>query len=123
MWFDMTKDEFNHLFELTMEQAAQNADQKLGSIVPRHFEILLFGAGHSRDRMSPQLAVDILYLGEDKFYRVIDVAVIEVRRHTTTLYVRASGHQPSSFEETWNTPPGSGPFKQLIAKEIKVLDE
>jgi hypothetical protein len=65
-------------------------------------------------------AGDALYLGDDRFYRIIDVAVVGVSADTTTVFVWASAHHPGSFNETWNDPPGSGPFKQLIADEIKV---
>jgi hypothetical protein len=68
-------------------------------------------------------ATDALYLGEDLFYRIIDIAVIEVHSQVTLLFVRASGHAPTVFEHTWNDPPGSGPFKQLLAKTIKVFEE
>jgi hypothetical protein len=66
--------------------------------------------------------VDRLYLGEGRFYRIIDVAVIEIAEDYTICFVRASDHAPGTFEQTWNSPAGSGPFKQLIAKEIRVIE-
>src|SRR3954454_649096 len=117
---DMTKEEFQGLFEAALEIAATNAEHKLGHKVPKDFQCLVHGAGHSGELMNLTTSVNSLYLGADRFYRIIDVAVIEVSEHTTTVFVRASAHPPGSFEQTWNTPPGSGPFKQLIAKEIKI---
>ena len=72
--------------------------------------------------VEPGAAIHDLYLGTDRFYRIIDVAVIEVGKGHTTVFVRASDHKPASFEQTWNDPPGSGPFKQLIADSIKVSE-
>jgi hypothetical protein len=56
------------------------------------------------------------------FNPIIDVAVIKVSHDEVTVFVRPSGYAPRSFEETWNDPPGSGPFKQLLAGKIELLD-
>ncbi len=118
----LTKQEFRLLFENALEVALQNADVKLGRRIPRTMQILLHGAGYSGAMFDVTKATDILYLGENLFYTCIDVAVLEVRKEVTVLFVRASGHTPTIFERTWNNPPGSGPFKQLVAQTIKVSD-
>ena len=118
----MTKQEFAQLFQRALEQAALNAEQQLGRKVSRHYRILLHGAGHPGDLLSPEAAVDALYLNPDKFFRFIDVAVVEVSRTSVTIFARASDHTPVPFDQTGNTPPGSGPFKQLISKQIQVVD-
>lgn len=89
--------------------------------VPNDLQISLHGAGHAGDLLSPSEALDELFPDENKFYRIIDVAVIAVSDQFTRVFVRASGHEPGSFEQTWNDPPGSGPFKQIISKEIKLI--
>jgi len=109
----MTKAEFEQRFKDALEEAACLADEQLGRRVPRHFVVELHGAGHSKDRVSAADAADALFLGDDLFYRIIDFGVVEVSPNTTTVFVRASDHEPSSWDRTWNTPPGSGPFKQL----------
>ena len=58
-------------------------------------------------------AIDLLYLGRDKFFVFIDIGVLDSSDDYTLLFVRPSGHKPVPFEETWNTPPGNGPFKIL----------
>jgi hypothetical protein len=117
----MTRDEFGRLFESALETAATNAQGILKRKVPRSFGIRLHGAGHRGERvMDVNAAANALYLGENRFYRIIDVCVVEVSGDVSTVFVRASAHQPGSLEETWNDPPGSGPFKQLWAQEIKV---
>lgn len=119
---EMTKGEFKDLLDAALEAAIASAAQRLGRKLSRYVQVLLHGAGHPGDLMSPAQALDALYLGKDKFYRVIDVAVVEVGQQHTVVFVRASAHHPASFEQTWNDPPGSGPFKQLEAMDIKVLD-
>jgi hypothetical protein len=118
----MLKSEFKQRFNDALELAAVSAEQRLGKKVCRNFRVRLYGAGHSGDLLDPAEAVDSLYLGENKFYRIIDVSIIEVGSGFSTVFVRASSHKPASFERTWNNPPGSGPFKQLIAERIKVLE-
>jgi hypothetical protein len=116
----MTKEEFRQLFEAALETAAKNAEQQLGQSIPHWYRVQLHGAKHAGDVMTIDAAVHALYLGEDRFYRIIDVAITGVSRQFSTAFVRASAHKPSSFEDTWNEPPGSGPFKQLIAEEITI---
>jgi hypothetical protein len=114
----MTKAEFKVLFDAALERAAVNADEQLGYRVPRNFHIN-FGNPRAPVSIPAEEALDRLYLGEDRFFPVIDVAVVEVGDDRTIVYVRPSGHTPGPFERTWNDPPGSGPFHQLIAQTIK----
>ena len=71
--------------------------------------------------MTTDEAVNALYLGKNRFYRVIDVAITAVSDKFSRVFVRASAHKPSTFEETWNNPPGGGSFKQLMAEDIEIL--
>lgn len=117
----MTKEEFGHLFEMALDAATRDTEATLKRSVPRRFVISLHGAGYAGDRMDPSEALAILYLGEDRYYRIIDVATIEVGDATLTIFVRVSDHQPGSFEQTWNDPAGNGPFKQLgTASNLKI---
>lgn len=115
----MQKSEFRALFEDALELAAVNADEKLLCKALRNFEIVFYGGGHSGTVMDPLTALDLLYMGEDEFYRIVDMSVIEVDEDATRVFVRVSQHEPAAFAQTWNDPPGSGPFKQLIAENIK----
>lgn len=118
----MKKQQFRQLFDLFLEEAAQDAEIVLGCKMPRVFEVLLNGSGYSNYLTTVATACDQLYLGEDKFYRVIDIGVVAVSKEKITIFVRASSHSPTGFENTWNTPMGSGPFKLLgTALHIKLL--
>jgi hypothetical protein len=119
----MTNQEFQQRFEAALEVAVQNAEHQLHRTLSRQLHIRLYGADHSGELLEVKQATDALYLGEDLFYRIIDIAVIETGSQATVLFVRASGHTPATFEHTWNDPPGSGPFKQLLAQTIKVVEE
>jgi hypothetical protein len=60
-----------------------------------------------------------LWLSEDRFYRIVDLIVAEVATSTTWIWARESGHEPSSFEKTWNQPPGVGPFKVAVFDRVR----
>jgi len=119
----MTFDEFYKLFQGELQKAIKNAEERLHKTLSPEVKIVLHGAGHFGDLMDTLTAAKELYIGEDRFYRIIDLAVIKVSKKETTIFVRASSHRPGTFDQTWNNPPGSGPFKQLIPKEIIVEKE
>jgi len=116
----MSKDEFRLLFKDALEIAAKNADKQLGRPVPRSFLIEFHGLASRSRVLQEDEALEAIYLGPDRFYRVIDVAVRSVSKDACTLFMCISGHSPGSFNETWNQPPGMGPFKQLRASQIKL---
>jgi hypothetical protein len=68
--------------------------------------------------LSVDQAVDKIYLGDDKFYRIIDVAIQKVSRDKTIAFVRVSGHSPGAFSQTWD-PTDLGPFKQILSQTIE----
>jgi hypothetical protein len=114
------KTQFARLLEEALDNAAWNAEMQLGRSVPRHFQIVLHGAGYPGQLMSPAEVVDVLYLGEDRFFKAIDVTATEVTGQSTKVFVRASDHRPVPFDETWNYHSGTGPFKQLLSRNIAV---
>ena len=117
----MKKQEFQQLFENALELAAINAEKQLKRQVSRNFIILLYGGGYSGSLMTSLEVLDHLYLGEQRFYRIIDVAVVEVGSISSKVFLRISQHDPTNFGSTWNNPPGSGPFKQLVAESIHIV--
>jgi hypothetical protein len=116
----MNEDEFAQLFRDALEKATADAEARLGRSLPRSYTILLHGAGHSGATMPIEQAAQVLYLGPECFYRIIDIALTKVVQDSCVVFVRVSGHAPGSWLDTWNDPPGSGPFKQLIAQDIEV---
>ena len=111
----MNKADFGQLFQKALEQAAINVETEYNVKVLRNFMIVFHGFGHSGDIISVGEALDSLYLGDNRFVYVIDVAVTEANSTVTNVFVRASGHTPvATIEETRNDPPGNGPFKQAM---------
>jgi hypothetical protein len=118
---EMTREEFMALFEQSLEEAARNAETKLGRAVPRSFEIVLRPNPPYPGMMTVDEACDKVYLGRDRFYLIIDLAVVRVSLDAVVVYMRPSGHEPGPFDQTWNQPPGTGPFKQLLSNDISEI--
>jgi hypothetical protein len=118
--YHMSFEKFYGLFHNALLAAVKSAEEQLHRELPQKVKIELHGAGRSGDLVAPVIAAQQLYLGEEIFYRIIDVAVIKVSKTECTVFVRPSAHTPGAFNQTWNKPPGSGPFKQLFAEKIVV---
>lgn len=110
----MKREEFKQLFTSVLDEAVSNTERLLNISLSKNRRIELHGAGHPGDIVDPEAALDSLYLGEDRFWVVVNVGVKEIAPNSTTIWVAASGHHPVPFEKTWNNPPGQGPFKQVF---------
>jgi predicted hydrolase (HD superfamily) len=117
----MEFEQFRELFLSALQLAIKNAETNLGKAIPQDFIILLHGAGHAGNEISADAAAQALYIDENHFYRIIDVAVQQISTTQTYIFVRVSGHPPASLAETVNYALGYGAFKQLLAA-IKVKD-
>jgi len=115
----MSRREFELLFRRKLDEARELAEAKLGRPLPSNLGVLRGSPKSDGRRISVEEAMSELFLSETEFYRIIDLVVVEVSATTTWVWARESGHRPAAFEATWNQPPGSGPFKQLIAEQIR----
>ncbi|HVC60613.1 MAG TPA: hypothetical protein VND19_09670 [Acetobacteraceae bacterium] len=113
----MTKTEFRELFLRALNIAADNAEAKLAEPVPRSFPVELHAPGCAGRVVNADEAAAQLYLGDDRFYRLIDVAVLRVLPDETVVFVRVSGHRPDSFDHSFD-PSGMGPFKRILAEHV-----
>jgi hypothetical protein len=109
----MQKDEFARRFRNSIEEARTQAAGVLGESLPVENIVHLIGhSGKPTANVSVEEAINDLYLGDDKTYRVIDVAVLKVNGGRTLILVRPTSHEPSQV--MWDTPVGSGPFKVMV---------
>lgn|ERR1700722_7250261 len=113
----MTKTGFRKLFVRALNSAAELAEAHQGHQFPRSFSIELHAPGAAGAVMSIDQAIDRLYLGPDRFFRVIDIAIKQQRGAKSMAFVRVSGHKPTDYSATWD-PAGLGPFKQMIAEPV-----
>ena len=114
----MTKNEFRELFQRALNVAAENAEVKVANAISHSFLIELHAPGYSGPPINVEEALDHIYLGADRFYRIIDVAIKKLTPEESVAFVRVSGHPPDEFSKTWD-PAGTGPFKQILAASIE----
>jgi len=107
----MNRSEFKSLFEQVIGEAIEKAKARVDETISPNVMIEIHGAGYTGDIISVAQAFDSIYLGDELYWRIIDVTVKRIEPHQTLVFVRVSGHKPTSFEETWNDPKGYGPFK------------
>jgi hypothetical protein len=114
----MTKNEFRTLFLRALDVAADTAERKLAEPIPRTFLIELHAPGSAGSIVRVDDALDRIYLGSGRLYRIIDVAVRKLLPEHTVIFVRASGHAPVEFDQTWDATD-LGPFKQMQAEHLE----
>ena len=119
----MNKQEFQQLFEKAIALAFSYGEQALQKGLPRRASFKLHGAGYSGEMANFDQVLDALYLGNEKFFRVIDISVLDVKQDETLLFVGVSGHAPSSFDKTRNAHSGMGPFNPVIPLQNKDLEK
>jgi hypothetical protein len=113
----MTKKEFRESFMRAITAAANAVEARVSKPIPSAFLIRLHALGCDNRLISIDDAVEKLYLSSDLFYRIIDVAIEEVRPSECVAFVRPSAHPPAPLSGTWD-PSGFGPFKQIIADKV-----
>jgi hypothetical protein len=117
----MKFEEFKVLFIQQLEIATENAEKDLDRQIPRDYEVLLYAPRYSGVIVDVNKAVSALFIEDTRFYRIIDIAILQISNKKSRVFARVSGDDPVPFESTWNTPQGSGPFKHIIA-QIKEID-
>jgi hypothetical protein len=114
----MTKADFQKLFQRALNTAARNADKRVAVPISRSFLIELHAPRAPNHLIAVDEAVDYLYLGDKRFFKIVDVAIKELETDSSIVFVRASGHPPVDFAGTCD-PGGLGPFKHMLAANIQ----
>ena len=110
---EVNREEFRAYFYEALSIAAAQAEKEFRVNVPKHKSVELHGAGHGGDRVTPDVAADALYLGSERFYKLIDVLIKWIEGDTALVFVRVAGFEPCPWEETLD-PGGLGPFKTTM---------
>ena len=114
----LSKQEFAKRFKSELDDAARKVQERLGGQVKRSYRIAFLDPNR-RPLIDFDSAVDKLFARAPLFAAIIDISVIEVYDDATVVFVRPSAHAPTTWDRTWNVPPGRGPFKILIAENVK----
>lgn len=116
----MNKEAFKALFNQALLKAATKAESQWQLSLPRSFMFDLNAFGYSGPLLTFEQTVDRIFISEDKFYRVIDVAITGVHPEYAVVFIRVSGHSPSSFSDTQN-PKELGPFNVMVSGKLEKL--
>jgi len=108
----MTEAEFQKRFTNAVNEAIKLAESTLKIKLPIDFRILLYAPHQIVSLVPLEVAMDVLYLGEDLNFRAIDVAAMESSRGVLTIFVRPTNHKPGTM--FWDEPTGTGPFKVMV---------
>lgn|SRR5665213_524753 len=108
----VTKEDFGKLLRSAISRASTIAE--LSSKYPVNYDVLCrVSAPSSTYKLVLQdEAVDLLYISSDRFFKIIDTAIIRCEGGVDIAFLRVSGHTPVIFSETWD-PLDLGPFKQI----------
>jgi hypothetical protein len=94
-------------FTARLREAINDAAANYGAVEPSLDAIVELHLEGTHDRSVAETA-EQLFLGEDRFYKCIDVSV-HPRRGPDVFFVRASGHEPGPWEASLH-PETTGPF-------------
>lgn len=114
----MTKEQFKSIFYKALGVAAGAAVPQANGKVPHAFMIDLQAFGYSGGLLTCEQAIDRIFISEDKFYRIIDVAITGVHPEYAVAFVRVSGHPPNAYADTLS-PETMGPFNILTSMKIE----
>ena len=104
---------FERLFLKGIQRAIDDAQHYISDPLPGQVCFELANFGQSRKTLSFDEIVPFLYK-DGYFPQIVDIAVKGIRNEQTLIWVRASDHPfVRDLAQTWNTPPGMGPFKSI----------
>ena len=118
----MDQESFKNTFLGVVADAIAGAQQLSARQLPPKFEIELHGGGIGGQIVTLDDALDRMFVSESLYFAIIDVGLKKVERDRCIIFVRISGHSPVSFQETWNTPTGNGPFKVITPTKVNFVD-
>jgi hypothetical protein len=117
----MSKGEFDRLFQSVLTSARRDAERHLGERLPETLLIDMHRARPPFDPISVDAALDRLWMDENRFRWVIDVAIVAYSVNSTFLFVRPSDHHPVPLERTMMYPDVNAPFQQMISSTVQFI--
>lgn len=110
----MTREEFTHFVETTIEGVICLAEQKCGKTLPRRFAFRWLGLSQPLITENPVAhIVERVFVDEDRIYPCVDIGVGDLLEDGSPLIVASvAGYPPRSFGENWTGR--QGPFIHII---------
>ena len=108
-----SKEAMRQLLEKCITMTVEEAQKEVSDPLPTQLYLGLEAFGQRGKESSFDEVLSFLYRN-GTFPRVVDIAVRGIKDGRTFIWIRPSGHaHVSDFSQTWNTPAGMGPFKNI----------
>ena len=114
----LKKEEFKNLFQRAIDESVELASEFHQRSFSAEYKFMLAALGFDDKLLTLDEVVEVVYLGEEQSFMIIDVGVRRVSDGETLIFVRPSGHPPVPWVQTWNAERGLGPFKYIVGKDI-----
>ena len=109
----LTKEAFRDLLLKCIRTAIERAQKDIADPLPEQWSLELAAFGQAGKITPLEEVLSFLHV-HGTFPRIVDVGVRGVTKDTTLIWIRPSAHPYiSDMQETWNPPPGTGPFKSI----------
>lgn len=107
------REEFVHLLVAAAHMSIALAQEQVVGTIPQNIRWELFGFERAGKESSLEDIASILYR-DGQFPVIVDVFVTGALEDFTIIRLIVSGRDfVDNIAQTWNTPPGMGPFKAL----------
>ncbi|HEY6202405.1 MAG TPA: hypothetical protein VI056_05125 [Candidatus Limnocylindria bacterium] len=93
----VNREEFKAYFNDALNVATAHAEKhfRVRVNIPKHQSVELHGAGHDGGRIAPDVAADALYLGPERFYKLIDVLIKWIEGDTAVRSLCSPASSPA----------------------------
>lgn len=109
----LTQETFRDLLLECIRITMDTAQKDIADSLPEKLSLELAAFGQVGKITALDEVLSFLYV-QGTFPRVIDVAVKGITKDATLIWIRPSAHPyVNDIRETWNQPPGTGPFKSI----------
>jgi hypothetical protein len=109
----LSREQFEALLDAAVERTVEVAQRDVAEPLPPSRRYRLRSFGFDDEDLSLDAIADLLYF-DGTFPPIVDVSVRGIAGDATLIWLIVPGYPwTSELEQTWNDPPGSGPFKSL----------
>ena len=109
----VNEETIRQLLEQCIATTVKEVQQQVSEPLPTLLYMGLGAFGQHGKELSLDEIIPFLYR-DGTFPRVVDIAVHGIKDERTFIWIRPSGHEyVNDFSQTWNRPPGMGPFNNI----------
>lgn len=109
----ITSETLRELLKKCINTTIENVQKEISDPLPRTLYLELAAFGRSGKEASLEEVMSYLYI-DGTFPQVVDIGIKGISKGSTLIRIRPSSHTyVREISDTWNQPPGMGPFKSI----------